>query len=76
MKGLISPQRMARIIIGKVSFVGCTVGAYLAYKQGDEAGYFLMFVILAAVALVVTVADISKGDDDDDDPKPDLRFRH
>lgn len=75
---MIAPERMARIILGKVGFIGCTIGAYLAYKQGDEAGYFLMFAILAAIALVVTVIEIDKGDDpdDDDDPKPNLRFRH
>ena len=73
---MIPPVRMARIIIGKLGIIGCSVGAYLAYKQGDEVGYFLMFVILAAIALVVTVVEIDKGDDDDDDPRPDLRFRH
>lgn len=73
---MIPPKRMARIIVGKLGIIGCSVGAYLAYKQGDEAGYFLMFVILAAIALVVTVAEIDRGDDDDDEPEPDLRFRH
>ncbi len=76
MKGYIGPQRMARIIIGKIGIIGCTVGAYLSYKAGpDYMGYFIMFTFLATLALLVVVVDVSKGDNDDD-PKPDLRFRH
>ena len=74
---MIPPERMARIILGKLGIIGCSIGAYLAYAQGDEAGYFLIFVTLAAISLVITVAEIDKGDnDDDDEPKPNLRFRH
>ena len=76
---MITPQRLARIIIGKIGIIGCTVGAYLSYKAGpDYFGYYILFTILAATALLVVINDVSKGDDpdDDDDPKPNLRFRH
>jgi len=73
---MIPPARMARILIGKLGIIGCSVGAYLSYKDPNNLGYFMMFVFLTALALLITVAEICKGDDDDDDPKPDLRFRH
>lgn len=75
---MIDPARLARIVIGKIGIIGCTVGAYLSYKAGpDYFGYFLMFTFLATLALLVVVVDVSKGDNnDDDEPRPNLRFRH
>jgi uncharacterized membrane protein YfcA len=76
---MIPPERLARIVIGKIGIIGCTVGAYLSYKAGpDYLGYFLMFTFLAILALLIVIVDVSKGDgpNDDDKPKPNLRFRH
>ena len=72
-----SPKRLARIVIGKIGIIGCTVGAYLSYKAGpDMFGYFLFFTFLAVTSLLVVVHDVSKGDDDDDDQMPTLRPRY
>jgi uncharacterized membrane protein YfcA len=76
---MIPPKRMARLLLGKMGIIGCTVGAYLSYKAGpDHFGYFLMFTFLAILALLVVIVDVSKGDNsnDDDEPRPNLRFRH